>query len=211
MLYRGEYSKAASTVSIALSENCTTDTIPIVSTLIFENADFDVQDDVFYLACALLTRAYCGEHFEVAKHNLKAEFAVAIQKMIPGLSTVAPIDRAHHALATAELDIACWPSSVPTFVPPHGGDVMMIGVNWSGDPVHLRRRSSAGYVQGRYFTNAHLIADPTTISIAIGLMHGGIRCRNLYVPLAAGLTPESFEAISEALADVGIHLAMLPV
>lgn len=209
MLYRVEYSKATSTVSVLLSENCTTDTLPLVSTIFFENADFDVQDDVFYLACAFLTREYCGEHFELAKHNLKADFVAAIHKLIPAVATVAPIERAHHALAKAEVDIACWPSTTRSFVPPSVTEVTMEGITWSGDPVDRQSRTSDGYVQGRYFTNAHLIADATTVSIAIALMQGGIRTRNIYVPQTSTLTADSVAPLFETLADVGIQLSIL--
>jgi hypothetical protein len=62
-------------------------------------------------------------------------------------------------------------------------------------------------VFGTIQTNAGFFADATRVSIALGLLVGRDRCRNLYVTAE---TDDGLDDLARALQVIGVTLVLLP-
>lgn len=195
-----------SATTISLVESCHTDALPMVRELFFKNAEFDTGSAAFALACLVLTRDYVGEQagFENARLGMAARNAAAT--MFPWLVNIEPVNAMDRGHALGELDIACGPARhAPLPVEP-SGNVPLVMLDWTGDIADQQTRSSTGFRLGRYFTNAGLITDDVTVSIAIALMHGGHLLRNIHVRLPLELPSQPFLALKAGLQTMGIAL-----
>lgn len=195
-------------LTIDIKENCHTDAMPLVQQITVDNAEFDIRSGAFALAVALLVRRYCGDVINLEPGPLGLEYARAIGSLCERAVNVTPVaglDRAH---STGELDVVCAPARMGSVVWTPPDTFPVLSVDWSGDPVEATSRRSQGHRQGRFFTNAALVTDETSVSIALGLMHAGSACRNLIVPApkAAG---KSFDEVARALAMVGVALQLI--
>ena len=206
MCYTAERDFDVTATTIRLAENCHTDAMPLVRELFFKNAEFDTSSAAFALACLVLTRQYVGEQAEYESMVLGIETMHAIAVMFPWLVNVQPIDAMNRVHALGELDIACGPARLAPLAVAASGHVPLITLDWSGDIVDQPSRSSAGFRLGRYFTNAGLITDDVSVSIAIALMHGGTALRNIYVRLPLEQPPQPYLALKAGLETIGIAL-----
>ena len=191
--------------AIDISSNCQTDALPLVRRAIFYNAEFDAEGPEVALAAAVLTRRTCGELFEMVGVRLPLDVAEAVRTMLPRATNVLPVDGLNCALATGEQSLACMEASQLRLPPP--GPALQI--DWSGDFVDPAIRRGGDFRYGRYFTNAALLADQVEVSIAIGLLHAGMRCGQLHVPLAPGASPARYADIVAALRLAGIDLRLV--
>jgi hypothetical protein len=209
MRYRLTFDASLTSTSLELIENCHTDTTPLLRRIFFHNAEFDVSASASALAAALLTRNYCGELAEFER-PVGVEYARAIGLLAVQLVGVSPINGLDRSHATAERDIICAPARLDRLAWSPSEGIPLMSLDWSGDFIVPGTNSSTGYRQGRYFTNAGVIADETTVSIAVGLMHSGGLCRNLIVPLTEAGSAARFEPVCAALELVGIALRLVP-
>lgn len=191
--------------AIDISGNCFTDTLPLVPRAIFYNAEFNADGPEMALAAAVLTRRTCGEVFEMVGVKLPLDVAGAVRAMVPQAVNVLPVDGMNCALATGEMSLACMEASQPRLPPP--GPALQI--DWSGDFVERATRRGSNFRYGRYFTNAALLADQVEVSIAIGLLHAGMKCGQLHVPLPPGVLPGRYADIVAALRLVAIDLRLV--
>lgn len=206
MRYEATMTTDVSATTLRLSESCHTDSTPLVSEIFFNNAEFNVASVGFALGCLVLTRRFVGEQVEFASAPLGIEAAQAARALLPQLISAHPVNGMDRGQSTGELDIVCTPARQPSIWVESTDQVPIVPIDWSGDFVDPATRTSEGFRLGRIVTNAGLIADETSVSIAIGLMYSGKRCRSLHVRAASGAQAAEYEPICEALAMVGIAL-----
>lgn len=196
--------------TISLAESCHTDSFPIVQELFIAGAAFDTGSAAFAVACSLLARRHVGEQLDFGGQAVGIDTARAIRKICPQLEAVSPVNGLDRAHCTQELDIASGPARSDRFGVLGTDMVPLTRIDWSGDFVAHETRSSKGFSLGRYFTNAALVTDECSVSIALALMHAGNACRNVYVQWPQGAPGRDHLKIREGLATVGIALHILP-
>lgn len=211
MRYEANVDHQVLATSLTLSENCYTDSLPLTTELFFKNAEFAIDSGAFSLACIILTRRHLGERADFDGRNVGIEFARAMHVVCSRLLGVEPVKGADRTPSTPEVDIACAPARLGPLKIDVADGLPLVRVDWSGDTVDRNRRNSQGFAYGRYFTNAGLIADDTSVSIAIGLMHGGMRCRRLFVAATPDVEAGGYADIAAALHVVGIQLVLVPI
>ncbi len=195
--------------TISLAESCHTDSFPIVQELFVAGAAFDTSSAAFALACVLLARRHIGEQLDFGGQAIGIETARAIRKICPQLEAVSPVNGLDRSHCTQELDISSGAARNDRFRVAGTDAVPLTHIDWSGDFVARQTRSSEGFCLGRYFTNAALVADECTVSIALALMHAGNACRSVYVQLPQDPPGLDHPRIREGLATVGIALHIL--
>jgi hypothetical protein len=206
MRYRATVDPLVSVTTLSLEESCHTDSTPLVSEIFFRNADFDTGSAAFAMACLILTRRFVGEDVAFARQTLGIETVRALRLMCPWVISLTPVEGMNRSHTRPELDVVCSPTRIgPLNVAP-AGDTPLQHIDWSGDFVDRNTRRSAGFRLGRYFTNAGLVTDDTTVSIAVGLMHAGGLCRDLHVPAPPDGRADDYRTIQAALAVIGVSL-----
>lgn len=196
--------------TITLAESCHTDSFPVVQELFVAGAGFDTGSVAFAIACSLLVRRHIGEQLDFGRQPVGIDTARAIRKICPQLETISPVNGLDRSHCTQELDVASGLARNGRFLVPGTDMVPLAHIDWSGDFVAHETRSSEGFCLGRYFTNAALVADELSVSIAIALMHAGNSCRNVYVQSPDERLDQDHLKIREGLAAVGIALHVLP-
>lgn len=211
MRYEASVSSDLRLTHITLSESSHTDALPLVSEVFISDAEFDTESAAFTLACLILTRRFIGEDAAFATAPVGIETARAARRICPSLESIGPVNGLDRSHCTGEIDVICRLAGGPRMLSlGHVDQVPIVEIDWSGDFVKRETRNSAGFTLGRYFTNAALVADDTTVSVALGLMHAGKLCRNLYVHQPAEPIVKSFEPVVAGLALVGVSLQFLP-
>lgn len=208
MRYAARHDPLTETVSITLEANCFLDSAPLVPVLEFHNAAFDTAGPEMALACAILTRAFCGDVFELEDVAITPDLAEAIRTILPQTPNVGPVNGMNRALWAGSIEVFAAPAG--TAGGPHGGasGLPVMQVDWSGDFVDPGTLSGAGHRYGRYLTNAGLVADPVEVSIAVALLHAGAQCRRIAVPLGER-DPACYLPIARALAIMSITLELV--
>ena len=197
---------------VALTSNCYTDALPMLPAIILRQEEIDLGSQSLALATALLIADHCGEVFEFAGMRIGADYADAMRMILrPGVNINA-VDGHVRTISTGEIDLVCNKAradrSAPA--PPRLPDaVPLMRLDWSGDFVFPETRSSAQHAFGQVHTNAQFFADETRVSIALGLLHGRDRIRNLYVQSGGENKPVDLDRIGAALALVAVELCLL--
>jgi hypothetical protein len=209
MRIKARYDQVQETILVTATGNCHTDAVPLVSELTIANARFDLKCSAFHLGCAILLRDYCGEVIEFEGAVVGPDFGEAIRMALRAPATVNAVDGLERSLTLGQVDVACFPARHRDIDWPIDAEVPLVVANWSGDFVPPGGRRATEQVIGRYFTNAGLIADETTVSIALGLMAGGNRLRRLLVPVPRGTSTKAYDALVGSLAVAGIELVLV--
>jgi hypothetical protein len=194
---------------IELASSSYADAMPLLSQLNFRRQDIDLESQSVALALAVLTSRYCGDHFELTGARIGGDYAEAIRMVLGPNTNVAGVDGLNRTISVGETDLVVERAVADggSFLPDRPVDPTPIArFDWSGDFVDSARRSSDNYALGAVHTNAELLADRGTVSVALGLLLGRDRIRTLYV----SPTPERFEELRDALAIVSIGLEALP-
>ena len=205
MLYKATQVEALGETRIDLASNCYSDAWPLLRRLTFRKARIDLTSQSLPLACAVLTKDYCGDLFEFPGIKIGSDYADAIGLLLgPGVN-VAGVDGFSRGLSSGEFDVITSRAGTPIGAAVGRDSTPLIQVDWSGDFVDASTRSSRGFVFGTIQTNAGLFADTFSVSVALGLLAGRDRCRTLYVAEPA-LSRDQYEMIREALRIVGVTL-----
>ena len=197
-------------VRIEIAADCYTDALPLLRHLQIRRLPVDLSCQSIALACALLTGERIGDHFEFAGMKIGGDYAEAIERVIGRRVVVAGVDGFDRTISSGDVDIHCAPAAARSDVPDvrSATPIPFTNITWSGDFVARPSRRSTGFALGDYHTNAGLFADPTVVSIAIGLIHGRDRCRTLWVPATEG-SSSRMDAITAALRIVGVTLEII--
>jgi len=212
MKAEARYDEVLGETRVDVASNCYTDTLPLLPAILFRQGEFDLKSQSLPLAVAILTAPYCGEVFEFAGMKIGADYADAIRLLLRPGANINTVDGHHRTISTGELDLVCDKARIDRSAPivPRLADaVPVIRLDWSGDFVFPETRSSALHAFGQVHTNAEIFADETRVSIALGLLYGRDRIRNLYVQPRAPEGLDGFDRIGTALARVGVELCLL--
>jgi hypothetical protein len=207
MRYAASFLSALGEARIEFSSNCYTDAYPMLSTLTVRKLPVDLHAPTLALAAAILSADLCGNIFDFAGVRLGEDFAEAVGIVLGGDVSVLNVDGLGRTLATAEQDIVVGRAGhpMPSMSPVAGAPAVRL--EWSGDFVDTRTASSAGFFFGGIQTNALYFADEARVSVAMALLFGRERCRDIIVAADAA-TRRSLAPVAEALRVVGISLEM---
>ncbi len=208
MRYSGSFAGTLGETRIELSANNYSDAFPLLRRLIFRKMPIDLRSQGLALACAVLTDKYCGDIFEFADIKIGNDYAEAIRTIVGRQLNILNVDGLNRSLSSGELDVWAGEAGRSNREAQPFDNIPMACVEWSGDFVNSASHSSKGFVFGATQTNAAFFAHPLRVSIAVGLLFGRDRCRNLYVP--ADNTPaKEQDKIREALKIVGVSLELV--
>lgn len=212
MRYQATHNPALGEIRVEMTSNCYTDALPLVSTLIFRQAEFDLKSQSLALACAILTADYCGEVFEFVDMKIGGDYAEAIRMVLrPGVN-INGVDGHYRTISTGDLDVVCEKARADGRAPmarrPQD-TVPLTRLDWSGDFVARGTRNSSNHAFGQLHTNAELFVSPATVSIVLGLLQGRDRVRNIYVERPANDERIDLNKISSALNAVAIGVELL--
>ena len=206
MKFTASYAEGLGQTTIELQSNSYADSSPMLRKILLRKISVDLTSPTTAVAAAILTAGYCGEVFEFPGAKIGSDYADALRIILGERTNILGVDGMMRTLTTGELDVAIGPA--PFGPRPQPSDsVPLVNTDWSGDFVHNETRSSKGFVFGAIHTYARFFTDEVRVSIALGLLVGRDRCRNLYV--TASPNPELGE-ISHALQVIGVNLMLLP-
>lgn len=207
MRYAASFLNALGETRIEFSSNCYTDAYPLLSTLTVRKLPVDLHAPTLALAAAILSAELCGNIFEFSGVRLGDDFAEAIRIVLGHEVSVLNVDGLGRSIATAEQDVVVGRAgrALPSIVPADGAPVARI--EWSGDFVDVETASSTGFFLGGIQTNALYFANEPRVSVAMALLYGRERCRDIAIA-ADGATRRSLAPVAQALRVVGISLHM---
>lgn len=212
MKFEASYDPVLGETRVELASNCYTDALPMLPVIIFRQQDIDLKSQSLPLAVAILTARYCGEVFEFAGTKIGVDYADAIRMVLREGANINNVDGHFRTISTGEVDVVCEKArgdrGTPV-VPRLPDTIPLTRLDWSGDFVFPETRSSALHAFGQVHTNAEFFADQTRVSIALGLLYGRDRVRNLYVEGPAEDGVGELGGIGAALATVAVDLCLL--
>jgi hypothetical protein len=207
MRYSASFLSTVGETRIEFSSNCYTDAYPLLSTLTVRKLPVDLHAPTLALAIAIVSADLCGNIFDFAGVRLGDDFAEAIRIVLGREVSVLNVDGLGRSLATAEQDVVVGRAGrSPPSISPVGG-MPIARVEWSGDFVDVETASSTGFFFGGIQTNALYFANEARVSVAMALLFGRERCRDIAIAADAG-TRKSLTSVAEALRVVGISLVM---
>lgn len=212
MRYQASYDDVLGETHVQLSSNCYTDAFPLLQTIVFRKQEIDLQSQSLPLACAILTARYCGEVFEFSGAKIGNDYAETIRRIIGPNTNVTSVDGHHRTISSGELDILSERARADQRAEPmqrSRDNTAFTRIDWSGDFVSTDTRNSQHYAFGAYHTNAEFFASGAHVSIAIGLLHGRDRCRNLFVATDKDSSVAELRALGDALRCVSVSLEPL--
>lgn len=205
MRYAASYHAPLGETRIELVSNTHTDGVPLLSRMQFRRVSIDLNAQSLPLAVAILTSHLCSEVFEFGSMKIANDYAAAIRHVLGPDVAISNVDGLNRNLSTGEFDVIAGCAGETGTIPP-SSDLAAMRVDWNGDFVSAKTRTSASFSFGAVQTNALYFADATRVSIAVGLMAGRDRIRTLYVP---GTVSPQLEVIRTALFMVGIELRLV--
>jgi len=205
MRYAASFLGSVGETRIEFTSNCYTDAYPMLSTLTVRKLPVDLHAPTLALAMAIVSADLCGSVFDFAGVRLGDDFAEAIRIVLGRDVTVLNVDGLGRSLATAEQDLVVGRAgrAFPTITPARGMPVAR--VEWSGDFVDTQAASSTGFFFGGIQTNALYFTNEARVSVAMALLFGRERCRDIAIAADAA-TRKSLIPVAEALRVVGISL-----
>ncbi len=207
MRYAPSFLSSVGETRIQLSSNCYTDAYPLLSTLTVRKLPVDLRAPTLALATAILSADLCGSIFDFSGVRLGDDFAEAIRIVLGREVSVLNVDGLGRGLATAEQDVVAGRAGRPLPVAPASDGTPIARIEWSGDFVDRDTASSAGFFFGGIQTNALYFADEARVSVAMALLFGRERCRDIAIA-ADAQTRKSLAPVADALRVVGITLNM---
>ena len=195
--------------AISFESNCHTDTLPLIKQVLFRRQPVNTASQSFALAMAILAADYCGDYFEVANLAIGSDYADAIRQVLGKHINLNPTNPMHRSLATHEVEVACGRADQIRRFTAMTADqraVPLSTVTWSADFVDPETRTSHNNQIGTYFTNATLMTDATSVSVAVALMHGEDHAGRIYVPRPSGTLGKRHGMLVDALQAVAISL-----
>ena len=203
------YDAATNVLTVSATENCDTDGGPLVRQIFFRNFQSRLDPEFGAIAAAMLFGSHCGSMmaFDTA---VSIDAARAIRRIVTDVEELEPINGTRREISQGVASVVVGePRSLyGTLKRDHIGKATHV-VSWSGDFVEPGGRNSAGYVGGKIFTNALLVAGSTAISGALALLVGGRDTHVIHIPAPAPTEESDFTRISEGLEFIGVKLRAL--
>jgi hypothetical protein len=212
MRYEAQFDPALGETRVTLTSNCYTDALPMLQTIIFRQDEFDLKSQALPLACAILTAAYCGDQFEFVGTKIGNDYAEAIRMVLGDHVHIAGVDGHHRTISTGEVDMLVEKARANGRAPAPQrpqDTTPMARIDWSADFVAQDSRSSALHAFGQVHTNAEFFADPTTVSIALALLAGRDKLRNIYVEHPGSESRIDLYKLSSSLNAVSVGVELL--
>lgn len=198
-------------LTLAVAENCDTDSWPLVREVFFRRYQGQFDPEVGAVAAAILFSPYCGWVAEFQDARIGADAARAIRRVVPDVEDVLPVDgkkreigQGSGAIAVGEAGQMYSGALDPRRLP---GPTRAL--TWSGDFIAAGERDSTRHVGGDVFTNAALVATATCTSVALALLAGGRNLRDIYVAPPPAAEEAGFAAMVAALETIGVGLRTL--
>lgn len=210
MRYAANYNEQLAETCIELASNCYTDSFPLLRRLLFRKMPVDLSCQSVALACAILTTRYCGDHFEYAGVRIGSDYAEAIRQIVDQNLNLSSVDGQARRLSSGEIDVLCDNAAAerkPLAISRLDDAVPLTTVTWSGDFVDAQTRSSKGFTFGMCHTNAGYFASELEVSVAVALLFGRDKARQIYV--RGSTAPDRVQRLREALRTVAIRLEVL--
>jgi hypothetical protein len=198
-------------LTVSSSENCDTDSWPLVSQVVFRRCPGTFDAEMGAIAAAMLFSSYCGAVAEFDEVRVGTDAAKAIRRIVPEIDEVLPVDGRQREISQGTRSIAVIEAAVAFDGSRRFGAVGRSArvITWSGDTVPPGKRDSSTYVCGEVSTNAELVAKRTGISVALGLMIGGRTVRDIYVVPPDPSEQDVFDRIAGGLELVGVKVRTL--
>jgi hypothetical protein len=208
MRYAPSFVSSLGEARIEFNSNCYTDAYPLLATLWIRKLPVDLHAPTFALAGAILSSRYCGSVFEFGGVRLGEDYAEAIRIVLGRDVNVLNVDGLNRSLATAEQDVIASRAgrAIPATKSVDGTPIAR--VEWSGDFVDAATATSAGFFFGGVQTNALYFADEARVSVAMALLFGRDRCRDITIA-ADARTRKALVPVGDALRVVGISLSIV--
>lgn len=187
------------------SENCDTDAWPLVSTVEVRHLRMPVDEAAAQVVGALLFASYCGELLEFGQARIGLDHLNAVKAIVPLAHDVYPVDSRNRTVGLGRDTIIVAPAAIRSTPFRDGaiGEPARL-VTWSGDFVDFASRQPRRHVEGQIFTNARLVADEATVSVAVGMLVGGRDLMDLHVACRDAAGARAVARIGEALEGIGI-------
>jgi hypothetical protein len=203
------HDEATNVLTVQATENCDTDGGPLVRQVFFRNFRSALDPEFGAVAAAVLFGSHCGSivTFDGA---ISIDAARAIRRIVADVEELEPVNGTRRDISQGVASVVVGePRALFGGVKrDHIGKATHV-VSWSGDFVEPGQRDSAGYVGGKMFTNALLVAGSTAISSALALLVGGRSTHLIHIPAPALTEETDFTRVSEGLEFIGVKLRAL--
>lgn len=212
MRYTATYNAALGETCVELTSNCYTDAFPLLSRIIFRQQEIDLKSQSLALACAILTAPFCGEVFDFDGIKIGGDYAEAIRMVLRPGTNINGVDGGFRTISAGEVDVICNKARSEfggSLVRHQRDTVPLICLTWSCDFVSPVTRTSASFAFGQIHTNAQFFADEATVSIALALLQGRDRLRNIHIEQFDASDSPNLPVVANSLATVAIGLDCL--
>ncbi|HUV33252.1 MAG TPA: hypothetical protein VMW31_06740 [Devosiaceae bacterium] len=198
------------TVAMRCTENCDTDSRPLVPEVQFRHCPAAFDPATASVAAAVVFADYCGEVVEFADAPVGLDHRAAVAAILPHATAIYPIDASLKDIRQGRDSIVvCEAAELPGRF---GTGAALRGrsrlITWNGDFIDAESRDPSRHVTGQVATNARLVAGSVAVSLALGLLIGG---RNAYgIRIGEPEEPQRRRAASlrEALASIGVSVEL---
>ncbi|MHA1549624.1 MAG: hypothetical protein ACTSYE_11910 [Alphaproteobacteria bacterium] len=201
-----------SLLTVVSSENCDTDSWPMVSDIEFRRYEGTPDPEIGAIGAAILFARHCGDIAEFADSKIGVDTARAIRTILPQVEELHPIDGRQRSISQGVSALIVGEArqimggSVATADTGRSAQV----ISWSGDFVDDSARVSTRHVDGGVFTNARLVAGQVSVSAALALLSGGKNVRDIYVPGPSAEEESDYRRIADGLDFIGVKLHGMP-
>lgn len=213
MKFASAYDQGAGLISLTGSDNCDTDSWPLVPQVFFRHYQATYDPEMGAIASAILFSSCCGSVAEFQGARIGIDAAKAIRTAVPQIDDVLPVEGLKREIGLGVSSIMVG-DTASMFNRPAGSDRFVKAaraVTWSGDFVSSANRQSDVHVGGDVFTNASLVAGKTSVSVALALLIAGRRLREIFIPAPSPDETETVDRIGRGLEFVGIKLRTVPI
>lgn len=208
MKFNVSYDKGVSLYTLTTSENCDTDSWPMVPQVVFRQFQGTYDPEYGAIASAILFSRHCGTVADFAGAKVTIDSARSVRAIVPDIEEIYPIDSVKREIGQGVSSIVVGEASrmYDGRLRPGVVGKAARATTWSGDFVTNGARDSKQFIGGDIFTNALMVASSTNISAALALLLSGRNVRDIYVPKPPKEEEAEFDRIAEGLEHVSIKL-----
>lgn len=202
------YDRGVNLLVVTSSENCDTDSWPMVSEVFFRHYQGAFDPEYGALAAAILFSRHCGAVADFDGTKLGIDAARAVRTIVPDVEEIMPIDGSKREIGqgVSSLVVGEAEQILDGRMKPGVVGKSARAITWSGDFLAHGARNSTRFIGGDIFTNALMVTASTNISVALALLIGGRSLRDIYVPTPPKEEAEDFDRIAGGLEYVSIKL-----
>jgi hypothetical protein len=208
MKFSPSYDRGLSLLRVSTSENCDTDSWPMVPEVFFRHYQGAFDPEYSAVAAAMLFSRHCGTVADFDDARMGIDAARAVRAILPEVEEIMPIDGARREIGQGVASLVVGEAERIFDGRMKRGAVgkSARAVTWSGDFLANGAHNSTQFIGGDIFTNALMVAASTNISVALALLIGGRSLRDIYVPAPTEDEQPEFDRLAGGLDLISIKL-----